>query len=383
MLSLAALTLFLVPTTPDFTQEAQRLAAPSGGAAESTDPRTPIDAVHTPGDANSVFRIAAPGSYYLPADARGQAGKAGIEIAASNVTIDLMGFSLRGVNASLDGIALDGDHDRIAIENGAITGFGGDGVGLYQAEAVRLERLVASQNGDDGLAAGAGSHVSRCTVMANAGKEIACLRNAIVADCIALQNGGIGIWSLLASRVERCASAENGAAGVSLGSGSTVMDSRAYLNASHGFSLGTDTRAQGCSASGNGDCGFDGISAAVLDCSSTSNASFGIQVKHWSLVRGNRVRNNGSVGTGGGIRVTHDHTLVEDNTSTDHDFAGYSIEGANNAVRRNTAADNGLNWFVAANNACRVLVAAQGAGIFGDAGGVALGSSDPNANYTY
>ncbi|HRJ49802.1 MAG TPA: hypothetical protein PKU91_04680, partial [Phycisphaerales bacterium] len=60
------------------------------------EPRIAINAVNTPGGANSLFRITQPGSYYLTGNITGVIGKHGIEIAASGVTIDLMGFDLQG-----------------------------------------------------------------------------------------------------------------------------------------------------------------------------------------------------------------------------------------------------------------------------------------------
>src|SRR3989304_4869431 len=54
--------------------------------------RTPIGANTTPGDADSLFMITQPGSYYLTGNIIGVSGKFGIEINASGVTLDLMGF---------------------------------------------------------------------------------------------------------------------------------------------------------------------------------------------------------------------------------------------------------------------------------------------------
>src|SRR5262245_22765217 len=53
------------------------------------EPRTPISAASTPGDAAGQFKITQPGSYYLTGNIAAIPGKHGIEIAASGVTIDL------------------------------------------------------------------------------------------------------------------------------------------------------------------------------------------------------------------------------------------------------------------------------------------------------
>ena len=55
------------------------------------EPRIAINTASTPGDADSVFRITQPGSYYLTGNTSGVAAKHGIEIDASDVTLDLMG----------------------------------------------------------------------------------------------------------------------------------------------------------------------------------------------------------------------------------------------------------------------------------------------------
>ena len=60
------------------------------------EPRTAINATNTPGDADSIFKITQPGSYYLTGNITGVAAKNGIEIAADAVVLDLMGFQLNG-----------------------------------------------------------------------------------------------------------------------------------------------------------------------------------------------------------------------------------------------------------------------------------------------
>ncbi|MEL6329076.1 MAG: hypothetical protein AAFR38_05405 [Planctomycetota bacterium] len=84
---------------------------PPAGAVVDTGrfgPRTEINAVNTPGDADSTFKITRPGSYYLAADVIVEAGFTGIEIAASDVSIDLNGFAIRGFFGSGEnGIAPD------------------------------------------------------------------------------------------------------------------------------------------------------------------------------------------------------------------------------------------------------------------------------------
>src|SRR4051794_22926117 len=70
--------------------------APTMKSLDQIEPRTPIDATHTPGDAANTFIISAPGSYYLTGNLTGVSGQTGICIASNDVTLDLGGFVLAG-----------------------------------------------------------------------------------------------------------------------------------------------------------------------------------------------------------------------------------------------------------------------------------------------
>ena len=139
LLALAAALLLIFILHPSSFLLAQGSLTPPGAPAptmktlDQIEPRVAINATNTPGDADSLFKITQPGSYYLTGNITGVAGKHGIEIAAPangpGVTIDLMGFELTGVPGSLDGIAATTAGARnIAIVNGAVRAWGGDGV---------------------------------------------------------------------------------------------------------------------------------------------------------------------------------------------------------------------------------------------------------------
>lgn len=80
--------------------------------------------------------ISAPGSYYLGEDIQALPARHGIEITASDVTLDLNGFTIRGnlEVGSLDGIHVTGDRMNIAIFNGNIRSFLGHGVNASTAD---------------------------------------------------------------------------------------------------------------------------------------------------------------------------------------------------------------------------------------------------------
>src|SRR5262245_27803441 len=77
--------------------------APTFKTLGEIEPRIAINAANTPGTALALFQIAQPGSYFLTGNVIGVPGKAGIEISASNVTLDLNGFTLHGAGGSPQG----------------------------------------------------------------------------------------------------------------------------------------------------------------------------------------------------------------------------------------------------------------------------------------
>jgi hypothetical protein len=197
--------------------------APIFKTLDQTEPRTPLSTAGTPGDADSVFRISVSGSYYLTGNLIAVAGKHGIEIAASGVTIDLMGFSLQGVAGSLDGIHLGGSDD-IHIHNGHVIGWAGAGlksdVGSFNAmiedivfhnnagggiavdDRALIRRCIVSGGTGVGIQTGDNAHISECTIQGAAGGGIVAGQNGIVRNCILQQNGLISIQTNAGNLIE-------------------------------------------------------------------------------------------------------------------------------------------------------------------------------------
>jgi hypothetical protein len=72
---------------------------PTFKTLQQVEPRTPISSLPTP--------LSQPGSYYLTTNLVGVAGQHGITITGARVTLNLMGFELRGVPGSLSGILMN------------------------------------------------------------------------------------------------------------------------------------------------------------------------------------------------------------------------------------------------------------------------------------
>lgn len=155
---------------------------PPAGPVEGTmktiaevEPRIVVDATNTPGDEDSVFRIATSGSYYLMGNIRGEPNKHGIEIAADNVTLDLNGFTMSGGSGSLDGIqagSVLSPRINIVVRNGIVLDWRGSGVNLADSLFSVLQDLLAWQNGGDGFTLGSGGRIENCTAALNSGDGI-------------------------------------------------------------------------------------------------------------------------------------------------------------------------------------------------------------------
>lgn len=122
------------------------------------------------------IKIDKPGSYRLGSDLNVPANVDGIEINATDVTLDLNGYTVRGPvtcagkGASLScqgtnvGTGIRGTRENTSIRNGTVRGFGVDGIELLGDGAI-LEDLHVSENSYFGIiATGA---VWRCTATRN------------------------------------------------------------------------------------------------------------------------------------------------------------------------------------------------------------------------
>ena len=110
-------------------------------------PRTPVDATHTPGNSVAEFVIGSPGSYCLTTNIIGVSGKDGIDIDANNVTLDLNGFSVVGVSGSLSGI--NTAFANVVIRNGIVSQWtnGVDSTGMN----VTIQGLTVCSNAFYGI----------------------------------------------------------------------------------------------------------------------------------------------------------------------------------------------------------------------------------------
>jgi len=361
---------------------------PPAGAIASTakplaeiEPRTAISAANTPGDADSVFRITQPGSYYLTGNLTGVLGKSGIEIAADRVTIDLGGFHVLGVTGSLSGIT--STRSAIRIVNGFISGWDVDGVHLSTSAVggLTVENVNSSTNAGYGIFASNGV-VRGCTVANNGSNGI--ISAALAQGCTAVNNAGNGIGAVNGAVVENCVARDNDGDGIYAGTGSTVTGCTTRNNGVNGIIVFGNAIVSRCVSTLNTSAGINGQQATtILDCNCSDNDSHGISSQGQCYIRGNTCHGNGSAG----IFVTGlTGTYVEGNTLTNN-ARGLWATGTNCIIIRNTASGNTTwNWDIDANNVVGPILdrtAVVSASINGNSAPSSLGSTDTNANFTY
>jgi parallel beta-helix repeat protein len=322
--------------------------APTHKTLTEVEPRKVLNQTNAPGDSDSIFRITQPGSYYLEANLTGVAGKHGIEIAASGVTIDLNGFDLSGVPSmgNFDGIRTSAiGFESLTIRNGAIREWGGDGIDLVSSLSfnVRIDGVVASHNTGSGIQTGSGGTVTHSSAYFNSGNGITAGGSVVIADCSASRNGAIGI---------------------SGGSGTTVARCSSYFNNTSGISVA--------------------IGSIVTECTAQSNGTDGILCGQRCTIRGNVCSQNGNLAVGAGIRTVAVGSRIEGNHCSSADV-GIDIDGTANVIIRNTCTNNTINWTIVAGNVVAPIVqaATNAAAISGNTSAGSMGSTDPNANFTH
>ncbi|MEZ6233101.1 MAG: right-handed parallel beta-helix repeat-containing protein [Phycisphaerales bacterium] len=351
------------------------------------EPRVPINLTNTPGDADSLYKITQPGSYYLTGNVAGVANKVGIEIAASGVTIDLGGFELVGVGpgggsyagifASVPGLA------GITVRNGTTRGWAGAGVDLSSVLACRVDRVGAGANAGTGIVAGDGAVVVDCVAWGNGGSGILAQNGGAIRGCTARDNAGSGIVGAFVS-VLNCTASENGESGFWVSNGSSIVGSTARENVAHGIRAIHSTVSD-CSVWDNG-VGILADQGTLVDgCTVIRSEGDGIEAGGECVLRGNSCRENGISTTGAGIHITGNDNRLEGNHCTNADF-GIWVQGTTNVIVHNTCAGNTANWLLGVNNIYGGIIdrtTVTSAGVSGNAAAASTATSDPNANFSH
>jgi hypothetical protein len=342
--------------------------APTELVLPGVEPRTPLNFDTAPGDDTAILKISQPGSYFLTAPLTGVSGRSGIRIASSNVTLDLMGFTVQGTAGSFDGITTQdgGVCNNVTIRNGIVRGWGLDGIDLGSGgygNGALLEGLHIEGNGNIGVITNFGAVVRGCTFSGNSLSGITVQTGSIVESCTARSNGQSGFFLPTRARITDCYATANGQSGFVVSSSSHVENCTSTENGTRGFSLGE--------------------AVTMKNCHAARNVTSGIYATHHCVLIGNTAIGNGDGGTGWGIYAFGNGNLFDGNVCTNNDY-GIEVAGAANTLVRNRSGNNlTSNWVVVGGNSALVVNSSTGAGFNGNAGGSAIGSTDPNANFTF
>jgi len=389
------------------------------------EPRIAINDANTPGDSDSVYKILSPGSYYLTGNVSAASGESGIEIGASGVTLDLMGFEINGAPGSFQGVrVVVGGTRNITIKTGSIRNFSGGGINANLARNMHVDRVQVASitaiginvlNGlltdclvtsctVHGIVAGAGSTVVRCTSQSNQGDGISVGLGSVVGECLAESNEGFGIIAADGTTISNSRSGLNGRDGFSTGTGALLKGCTADTNVGHGFFVNAGATLTGCTAHGNNGDGFSAGSLAlspgfgftfsectaeantthgfvvggrgtISGCTASSNGRDGIQVGDGCHVSGNEIHGNGtSTSSGAGIRATGSGNRIDGNNVGANDI-GILLGAAGNFMVRNSARGNSTNYDFSG--------LTQTSGEIVTATGVISPSVSPWANFSY
>ena len=321
-----------------FTVAAPLLVA-SAHAGPIHDPRIAINAVNTPGDGGSLFRITAPGSYYLEAPLTGVLNKCGIEIDASDVHVDLMGFSLRGVAGSAAAIRALGSVNSITVRNGTLSNWPAHGIQFPFVDGAHVRVLVLANVDGGGIQVAEEAVIERCSVRQSGGFAIWTARGSLISDCVVngVAANAMGVGE--GSTVRNCIVRNVDGVGIALGSNSSVLACN-VSNATTAIHSTGKLLVVDCNLSGN-TLGVRLQTGAIRGCTITGNTSHGIETTGGVQIVGNHVAAN----TGDGIRA-QSNSRVEDNDVRTNGGAGVRVIGAGSYVVKNTLTGNGSTLIV-------------------------------------
>ena len=158
---LGSLALFAILDAQLATTFAQGSLTPPGAPAPTMktlnqiEPRTPISSL--------PVTIVKPGSYFVTTNLVYTNGGDGLYISASDVTVDLNGFTLTGASPAGNAIRII-SATNVTVRNGTLRGWPQDGVNAFTGYNCRYENLRIFQCSGFGLYGGTDASIADCTI---------------------------------------------------------------------------------------------------------------------------------------------------------------------------------------------------------------------------
>lgn len=385
--------------------------APTMKTLHQVEPRVPISAATTPGDAQNEYIITARGSYYLTGNLNAGV-KNGIRITTGDVTLDLNGFVIAVGSSSSAGVVLETDSHRCTVKNGSIFSIG---YGIFRfisgsdmAEGGSYENLTVNGTSLTGLIGGNGWTVDNCRIQGGENTGISVGNGSVVRNCTVT---GMN--------------AAAGTNGIRVGEGSVIKDSTVTdCDVIFGFSADNGSIIEGCvarnlvSTLGAGDTSagifcdsrgvirncvsseitssssgqrfgagiFANFSSLVVDCKTGDNGGAGIVINQGTVVRGCNTTSNGGAGI-----FAYDYNSGASGlnkligNSSAFNPVGFDLDTAGTLVVQNVLTSNTSNFQAVANNRIGTVVIPTNSGAVTGVGTTAsgVGTTDPWANFSY
>ncbi|MCB2155870.1 right-handed parallel beta-helix repeat-containing protein [bacterium] len=312
------------------------------------------------------YSITESGRYEVCGNLTGTSGQNGITISASNVVLDLGGFTLTGGAGSLDAVNISSG-GNVTVRGGTLTRWDGDGIdgASDTLGALYVHDVSVSSCKGNGISISSGgvydSSVSSC---ARNGVSVGCPSGSCGGGAVYLEgvrstgNGFSGISSSNGPELtlERCVSSGNASHGVYMFYDSTPARAQDYNssrsnnsssidNGGDGWSVETVEGVSvalsfdGCVSSGNVGAGFrtvceplDDVSVSLLRCEADKNGQEGVRVSEAALrMDGGSSSRNGSHGiwisSSGSATKAQDYNSSRSNTTSAVDVGDNSGDG--------------------------------------------------------
>ena len=365
--------------------------APTMKSLAQIEPRT--DVATLPGDPGDQFVISAPGSYYLSTNVTVTvASKNGIGVTASNVTLDLNGYTVsrNGIAVSQSGEGVHCGGSNVSVRNGTVTGWA-NGINAAGAEYAHLDNVHATGN-NIGVQTGTGATISHCDANENPVYGFSVGSQTILTDCTALSNNSEAFGLSDFCQMRGCV-AEYGTYGIAANNGCILTDCQVSNCSSAGIILSNGSTATGCNVSSSGGYGYYAEGATLTNCTAFNNSTYGIQAAgNASLF--NCTATNSSSG-GSGIYVSSSGNRVVNCLACTNNGSGIIlVAGAvNNRIEGNTVYNNTAGGLTVNNTATNNLIIRNnargnstpyslgtGANDVGPVGAAAT-STNPNGNF--
>jgi parallel beta-helix repeat protein len=199
------------------------------------EPRTPIDSI--PSNSLAAHFINQPGSYYLTTNLNLNGNREGIRVQASDVTIDLNGFTIFGHTNNVGIVGGITGIKNVRICNGILSRWATaidfasfNTISNIVVEDIRVDGGVPGITNRAGIAVGAAGVIRRCNVFGNFGFSTRCIEanvGSIIEQC-SVFDGSVGISLLGQARVENCWVQNASASGILAPQPSTIRNNHIF-----------------------------------------------------------------------------------------------------------------------------------------------------------